>query len=69
MYVQADIFTVASHKRVLLSGWFVVSTQTLLQKGRPFILRLINGSVYYLGNEAGLTCHEERESDLMPSGP
>ena len=43
MHVHADIFTAATHKRVLLSGWFVVSTQTLLQKGvRPFILRLIN---------------------------
>src|ERR1700736_6898930 len=38
MHVHADIFTAATHKRVLLSGWFVVSTQTLLQKGAPFYI-------------------------------
>ena len=38
VHVHADIFC-ASHKRVFLSGWFEASTQTLLQKGRPFILR------------------------------
>jgi hypothetical protein len=37
VHVHADIFC-ASHKRVFLSGWFEASTQTLLQKGRPFIL-------------------------------
>src|ERR1700758_3722498 len=35
VHVHADIFSAASHKRVFLSGWFVASTQTLLQKGHP----------------------------------
>ena len=39
VHVHADIFSGASHKRVFLSGWFEASTQTLLQKGHPFILR------------------------------
>jgi hypothetical protein len=38
-----DIFS-ASHKRVFLSGGFEASTQTLLHKGRPFILRRITGN-------------------------
>src|SRR5437899_3417541 len=35
VHVHTDIFSAASHKRVFLSGWFVASTQTLLQKGHP----------------------------------
>jgi hypothetical protein len=37
--IHADIFNGASHKRVFLSGRFETSTQTLLHKGHPFILR------------------------------
>jgi len=37
--VHTDIFSFANHKRALLSVGVVVCTQTLLQKGRPFILR------------------------------
>src|SRR5450755_1631951 len=44
MHVHADIFS-ASHKRVFLSGGFEVSTQTLLHKGRPFILRRVTGQL------------------------
>src|SRR6202021_2953662 len=44
VHVHADIFS-ASHKRVFLSGGFEASTQTLLHKGRPFILRRITGDV------------------------
>src|SRR6266851_1759437 len=42
VHVHADIFS-ASHKRVFLSGGFEASTQTLLHKGRPFILRRVTG--------------------------
>jgi hypothetical protein len=44
VHIHADIFS-ASHKRVFLSGGVEASTQTLLQKGRPFILRRITGDV------------------------
>src|SRR5258708_33332881 len=43
VHIHADIFS-ASHKRVFLSGGFEASTQTLLHKGRPFILRRLLGS-------------------------
>jgi hypothetical protein len=42
VHIHADIF---SHKRVFLSGGFEASTQTLLHKGRPFILRRVTGKV------------------------
>jgi hypothetical protein len=38
VHVHADIFSAVSHKRAFLSGWFEASTQTLLQKGRPFYI-------------------------------
>src|SRR5215467_486006 len=38
VYVHTDIFSAANHERALLSVGVVACTQTLLQKGRPFIL-------------------------------
>jgi hypothetical protein len=38
VHVHADIFSAVSHKKAFLSGWFEASTQTLLQKGRPFYI-------------------------------
>ena len=43
VYVHTDIFGAANHKRALLSVGVVACTQTLLQKGRPFILRPVTG--------------------------
>jgi hypothetical protein len=45
VYIQTDIFNVASHKgRSFLEG-LSRTLKTLLQKGRPFILRRVTGNL------------------------
>src|ERR1700757_5167468 len=38
VHVHTDIFTASHKKVVLLSGWFGISTKTLLQKGAPLYI-------------------------------
>src|SRR5215470_10943386 len=68
MHVHADIFTTASHKGVLLFGWFLVSTETLLQKGRPFILRLLGAPVtlFEFGCDPHLVADCPRQTTTFP---
>jgi hypothetical protein len=69
MHVHTDIFG-AGHKRAFLSGWFETSTQTLLQKGRPFILRRKIGQVAHstCANISG-TCGRVSASKIQVGVP